>query len=1365
MAESRNTLSSTQYLRVIDLVSEGEIGGLVNGLASVFIDGVPLRSSNGDDNFSGFDIETTTGTPHQLPLKKFDYVEREVRVGVPLKKTAGLAATEIVTRTLTSQNVDVIRLNLSTGSLLKISKKGKTSGTSVKLRVEYSIDQGDWIPARISNSKYRSTSGYVGSQYIPSNIIGIPYSTSGYGGNENNQQVIDTSSSLPSFVNTVEITVTWNRDTRTETARVDTAINADYFRGTEAGNTYLNIPGHTTPVSNQNYFQDNIQEVAFPTFAGDNIEYDVQYKLSGQSNWITYKRDSLEETENSLNKTVTKNYVIDIPEGITDIRVVKVSGEGTVSFIRSVYGQNTNIINISGKTSSKVTLSYLFPVPPVYNTLNVRIIRDTPDSTETTLQNTIAWDSFTEIINNKLNYPNSSLVGVHIDSKLFSSIPSRGYEVFGVLCKIPREVTSSGFWNGKFKIGWTNNPAWILFDLISSNRYGLGKYIKVENLDKWGFYELSKYCDEKVPDGFGGEEKRYTLNAYIQNREEALTLLQNLCALFKGLLYWSNNTLAVVFDHPTDSVAAVNNSNVKSGLFSYSGTSLKTRNTALLVTWRDPKNLYKTKKEFVVLSEEELALRGLITKEINAIGVTSQGLAHRLGKSILVAEKYEKEVLSFITSIDLHGLIPGAIIEVYDKFRANVRFGGRIAEVIDSRTVKLDSEITIDANEEYLISMATPANLEVERADGTDIDINIPKKEIFTITNSAGTTDTITLDSDISNNPLTNAIWGISKVGEVEPQLFKVLTISESTDSSKEFSVSASQHLPSKYELIENDLDIRLLPISTADGLVPGATNIQVSEELYKDSTGIKNKLFIDWDVIGAFDSNIITYNVELKLDDGNFVLISNNLQTKSTEVLDVLPGVYIVRVTTNGFIAGTDKVVDSLPIEIFGKLIPPSDIEGFTLSTLKNNLLLNWSPIDDLDFHYYEIRKGINWESASIVATQLSGTSYIIENPDVGITAYFIKAIDTSGIESVVAAVVTTNFNYPSDVVNFTVVQSIDRLILNWDENNDIGLTGYEIREGSIWESSVFVGKINSNSYIIISGVSQIRTFLIKAIRYDTIYSLNASIASTKIAKLNKNILHEQVEDPDYSGFRINMEKDGNQLITNKDYGEYIFDVKLPQIYTAENIIDKILGSSEDIRDWTDTRTWMDVDEPWSIATSVDHVVEISESKELTWDDADTDWDNSYSAWDDIIWNDTDEIEHIWHFNNIEHAERISGTKDKDATYADCRFGKGIVIGPKYNDYTINDNNNNFYYTFWYKVTKEQFIILQNSDIKLFYSNDRFTFMNGQNLYTLNKEVKVDDILLIYVSANAIYIGDIRTQTITSIDINAMDVFTNIWL
>uniref|UniRef100_UPI00403DEA83 TipJ family phage tail tip protein n=1 Tax=Pasteurella multocida TaxID=747 RepID=UPI00403DEA83 len=445
-------------------------------------------------------------------------------------------------------------------------------------------------------------------------------------------------------------------------------------------------------------------------------------------------------------------------------------------------GERSHLVSISGKYSSQYLKQVEFgDLPPV--PFQVKVERVNADSKSQRLQNNTIWASYTEIIETQFAYPNTAILGIRFDSEYFSSIPNRTYEIYGIEMKVPSnydpfERTYTGFWDGTFKIAWTNNPAWILYDLMTNKRYGLGWRLGEFNVDKWALYQAAQYCDQMVPDGFGGQEPRFTCNAWLTDQRKAYDVINDICSIFRAMPVWNGREFTVVMDRPADPVWTYTNANVISGEFSYQYSAQKARHNEIHIEYIDADDSYERKIE--VVSDDDLIRRhGLNVKKVTAFACTSRGQAFRTGKWILETERLETKTVTFAVGAEGLMHIPGDIIRVADCDYADTNIGGRVLD-INGNKVTLDREIEISEN-----SYFTYINSEAKHKDIRIVSKN--GKEVMLESEPVGLAEL--------------GVWSLT-TQEINVQLFRALTINE--EEQGQYTIVALQHEPQKEAIVDN---------------------------------------------------------------------------------------------------------------------------------------------------------------------------------------------------------------------------------------------------------------------------------------------------------------------------------------------------------------------------------------------------------------------------------------------------------------------------------------------------------------------------------------------------------------------------------
>ena len=461
-------------------------------------------------------------------------------------------------------------------------------------------------------------------------------------------------------------------------------------------------------------------------------------------------------------------------------------------------------VTIFGKYSSQYLQQHTFKnLPPAPFTIKVE--RLTADSNSQRLQNNTVWSSYTEVIDTEFTYPNTALIGVKFDSEYFGNIPNRTYDLLGIKVKIPsnynpRTRQYSGVWDGTFKVDWTDNPAWVLFDIVTNKRYGLGHRLGEFGADKWTLYQVAQYCDQLVPDGFGGEEPRFTCNAWLTEQRSAYDVINDICSIFRAMPVWNGQQLTVVMDRPADPVWTYTNANVDESGFNYTFSAKKSRHNAIQVEYADKDNSYERAIEYVS-DDESIRKNGLNVKKITAFGCTSRGQAHRTGLWLLQTEKLETKTVTFTVGAEGLMHVPGDIIKVADTYFAGTNIGGRVL-AIDGKKVTLDREISVNGNSyfSYINQNAKHQDIKIISAKGAEV----------------------TLDQAPAGLE-AYGVWSLS-TQQVTSQLFKALSVKE--DAKGKYTITALQHEPQKEAIVDNGAKFE--PKSTSILSAPQISNIGV---------------------------------------------------------------------------------------------------------------------------------------------------------------------------------------------------------------------------------------------------------------------------------------------------------------------------------------------------------------------------------------------------------------------------------------------------------------------------------------------------------------------------------------------------------
>jgi len=733
-SEASDSLQSVQFATVLDLISEGEIQGIEDNLKGIYLDGTPIQSSSGTDNFQGYTVTTRNGTQSQAYISGLNGTEREKLV------TTEFTNAFPVTRQITDADIDRLRITVQLPALQKFQTNGDITASSVEIKAQ------------------------------------VQYNGGGF---------------------------------------------TDVFTDT----------------------------------------------ISGKSSNV-YKRDYM------------------------------------------------------------IQLTGAFPV-------DVRLVRVSADPSSARTQNDTYWYSYTEIIDERLRYPNSALAFLRFDSRQFSGIPSRKYLVRGIKVKIPSNatvdtttypgrITYSGVWDGTFSAAtWTNDPAWCLYDLLINTRYGAS--IPESSLDCYDFYSISQYCNALVSDGKGGQEPRFSCNLLLNSRDEVYNVIQEMTSLFRGIAYYGAGSLVLQQDKPSDSQYLLGPSNVVDGIFNYSGTSQKARHTTATVAYQEYDTQGEVAYEYVE-DQDAVAKYGIINKDIKALGCYSQGQAHRAGKWALLSEQNLTETVTFSVSID-SGIIlrPGMVIDVADPLRGGTRRSGRV----NSATTTV---ITVDSD----------TNLSVNLSNSPTLSVMMPTGLVETKTISSISGTAITVSSPFSEAPNANAVWLI-QTSDIESQQFRVLNVAESGDGI--YGVTALAYNESIYAAIESDIKLQQRDISNLADKPDAVSNITGNEYLYQDGQSVFTAYDLNWQHDGLRTNE---YRVQYRIDNDNIQAVTTT--NKSITLKGLRAGTLKVQIQAYSYLNRPSDTTSS-DITLVGKTAVPFDVSGLTLEPINaNSARLKWAQTTELD-------------------------------------------------------------------------------------------------------------------------------------------------------------------------------------------------------------------------------------------------------------------------------------------------------------------------------------------------------------------------------------------------------------------------------
>ena len=684
---------------------------------------------------------------------------------------------------------------------------------------------------------------------------------------------------------------------------------------------------------------------------------------------------------------------------------------------------------------------------------DIRVSRQTadPDPVESQfLQNQTWWESYSTIVTGRYTYDDTALISLYVDAFTFgSSLGTRAYHVRGLLIKVPTNYdpiakTYSGIWNGSFKVAWSNNPAWVFYDLLTNSRYGIGEFIDPAAVDKWGMYTIGQYCDQLVPSGYKNNvgqdilEPRFTFNGVINNREEAYKVLQNIATAFRGMAYWSLGQVFAAADMPSDPVAAFSPANVIDGHFKYSGTAMKARNSVAVVQWNDPNNYFRITPE-VVQDDDMIRRFGWRQKDVRLIGCTSRGQALRFGKWILDSEANQTETVQFSISWDGYvlkenqSLRPGQVVMVSDpRKNGNFRAGGRLAQVNSAIAVTLDFPFQPETGQTYTVSALLP--------DGSF--------ETRIVSDFGADLKTVTLSQAFTAPPVTNADFIIQSANMVARQ-YRVLAVQE--DGENIFKITALIHDPNKYARVEQGVAFDPIPYVRPRNVIAPVSGVAAVEARFFQSGISHSRVTLSW--TGPSDFSVADYLVTADSPHGFVSFPATTMP--SLDILDAAAGSWTFYV-----VARARTGLTAIPVTF------PFTVEGWEAVTgpVPNNLdtlagsglftgrapTLQWNNVFPPNYVQYAVTNIVRVYdvSGNLLRTERVSTPSFTYNyeknvNDGGPRRTFridVTALNVTGIESATASIVISNPT-PAKIIP-TLRGDVGSIDVSW-VNSDSDYTG----------------------------------------------------------------------------------------------------------------------------------------------------------------------------------------------------------------------------------------------------------------------------------------------------------------------------------
>lgn len=779
-----------------------------------------------------------------------------------------------------------------------------------------------------------------------------------------------------------------------------------------------------TPILNANADINNLQDIDY-NFA--NMSVTPRYGTQNQLSITGFDKVEEEITVNvqvkksgAITRRIVDPEIDAIRITLTVPRLERYTDEGdilgtsvSISIQAQYNGGGFNTVKtdeISGRTADRYQRDYIIDLNGSFP-VDIRLIRNTEDPTDPSkISNDTYWTSYTEIIYKKLSYPNSALIGHRFDSAQFSSIPKRTYRIRGKKVKIPNNgtvdqgngrIVYSGTWNGTFGAAqWTSDPAWILYDLLISKRFGFGDHISEGQLDKFSFYSCSQYASELIDDGFGGKEPRFSANILIQNQDEAYKLINDLCSTMRVMPYWSNGTLTLAQDKPSDATYLFTLANVGEEGFSYSSSSLKVRHTAAVVSYLDLETQELNYE--AVENASAIAKYGYIAAEVRAFACTSKGQAHRFGEWLLYSEYYEKTTCSFTTTLEAGTIVrPGQIIQISDPIKTDSdkadgsgsrRAGRIVTATIDSVTVDDATNLPSKDGTFYVIS---PTGTIESRHVANRIGIIVYPAEPFDAA------------------PATNSIW-MWETEDVQPTLWRVIAIEE-TDPG-EYKVTALEHNPGKYDYIERGVPLQQRDITNLNLIPSSPASLEAQEIFYENNGRALVKLQISWTPV----KGCTNYRIRWRPENGNWT--TETISRSDYEIFNVDLGMYEIQVYSLSGTLIPSPAPTVIKQYVQGKTDIPADVTGASLiPSDEASGQLSWALAPNLDvrlggkvlIRHSRLLSGALWEESQDIVAAAAGNQTQKLVPLLEGT-YLLKFEDDGGRRSENATQVIVDFPTP---------------------------------------------------------------------------------------------------------------------------------------------------------------------------------------------------------------------------------------------------------------------------------------------------------------------------------------------------------------
>ncbi|MGU2123524.1 host specificity protein J, partial [Pseudomonas aeruginosa] len=611
---------------------------------------------------------------------------------------------------------------------------------------------------------------------------------------------------------------------------------------------------------------------------------------------------------------------------------------------------------VDGKTTTRYERSRRIDLPAATSGWQLRVRRLTPNQNNNRIADTMLIAGYTEVIDAKLRYPNTALLYVEFSAEQFSNIPAVTVDCRGRKVQVPSNYDPEtraylGIWDGTMKQAWTDNPVWHTYDIVTNDRFGVGKRIKAWMVDRWEMYRISQYCDQLVPDGKGGQEPRHTCNLNLQSRAGAWELLRDLTAIYRGMAYWAQGQLKIQADIPraTDVDFAYTRANVIDGRFSYGSASERTRYSRALVSYDNPANNYDT--DVAVATDKRLQRRyGDNPVEVAAIGCTRESEAQRRGKWAILTNSQDRTV-TFRTGMDGAIPLPGWVIPVADALLAGREIGGRISAVA-GRVITLDRDTQVKAGDRLFLNLPSG------------------KAEARSVQSVAGRAVTVT--TAYSETPLLELVWTLD-ADDLAVPLYRVMKVSQPERGV--FEITALQYEPGKFSAIDTGAKLESRPISVIPitTVAPPASVTLTSHYQFDQGLAVST-MTIAWPAV----EGAVAYDVEWKKDSGNWIRLPRT-GTTSVDVTGIYAGGYLARVRAVSAFDITSVWKSSILTQLSGKTGAPPALAFLRTTSGPWKIGLEWGfPASGAaDTAYTEIQQSVTPGGSEQNATALGLFAY----------------------------------------------------------------------------------------------------------------------------------------------------------------------------------------------------------------------------------------------------------------------------------------------------------------------------------------------------------------------------------------------------